>query len=124
MGFRRQHTPRPLGVIGQQQQALAGLVQTADRRDKGMLAAEACIHGLAAFVVGSSCNHASRLVQHQVDLALRHSRKAVDRNLVFLQLDGRLNIVTDAAVQADASGTNQLARTRTRAISEFREGAR
>ena len=92
MRFRRGDARSPLGIVGQQQQALAGLIQTADGGDprRSCVAhrtfyrrtdCSACVHRLAALFVRCRRHHAARLVQHEVDFLARSTSFAIDRNL-------------------------------------------
>jgi len=68
MRLGREHTCRPLRIIGQQQQAFARFVQTSDGCDPRQVFVQISIHRFASLFVGRRRHHATRLVEHQVNL--------------------------------------------------------
>ena len=100
---------RELAVIGEQQQAFAGVVETANREDAFLHATQQMHDGLAAFGVGDGGDHFARLVQRDVDQLLGSLQQlAVHFDVVAGQVGFGAELGEDLPVDADASGLDQF----------------
>ena len=77
-------------VVASSKQALARLVEAADRRHEGQVEfCQAVIDGAAVLRVVAGGDQAARLVDHQVDLALGDDAAAVDLDAVAAGIDAQ-----------------------------------
>ena len=116
----------PLGIVGQQKQSFAGLVQPSDGSDPGQrftAAPQHGIHGLAAFFVRRRRHYSTRLVHHEINLLMRIKGTPIHRDAIPLQANRRLGITPHISVQPHSAGPNQLRSLRARAMSQLRQRA-
>jgi len=77
------------------------------------------VHGFASLFIGRGCNCASRLVEHEVDLRLGDHRLPVDLDAVFSEVNRRLRITANPAVQTRFPAPDEFHRLRARAEAEL-----
>ena len=120
------HAGRPFRIIREQQQALAGLVQSADRSEPGqrIFTPQQRVDRLSSFFIGSGGDQATRLIHHEINLAARFNQDSIHCNAVFLQMDRSFRIPPQSPIQPDTSRANEFRSPRSRAISQFRERTR
>src|ERR1700733_2820738 len=119
---------RPLRIIGQEQQAFAGLIQSTDRTDPRQARVQQTINRLASFFVRRGRHHTPRLTHEQVDRRRFAKPQPVDLNLVnntaIVHSRRRFRVSSDAPVESDTPSANQSARLRTRTIALLRKRSR
>jgi hypothetical protein len=97
-----------VAVVGQQEQALTVLVETADGVDT-LMNVRHQVHGprpAGGVVVGAQV--AARLVDDPIDGPLNLQRLAIDLDLLVLGIDLGAELADDVAVHGDAAAENQL----------------
>ncbi len=115
----------PLSVVGEEEQAFAGLVEPADGDDAGQVwdGAEALEHGAAALFVRFGDDEAGGFVEHEVDESLARDGLAIDFDARLGEIETSVRIAFHAAVEADAPSLNDLKGLGTGAVAELRQRA-
>src|SRR5579864_5042580 len=117
----------PLRIVGQQQEAFAGLVQPADWSDprQGCTSfPEHIVDRFAAFLVGSRRHQPARFVHHEIKFLLPINLILIDENAIPFCTNWRLRIPRYRTVQAYSPGTNQVRSLRARTVPHLRESPR
>ena len=97
------------GIVAEQQQTFAGLVEPADRRQPRQPGpVEAAIDGIAPAFVARGSDQAARLVEHQIDArGLTLDLTFVDGDpLAAVRQNRKFGIADDASVDAHATGSD------------------
>ncbi len=123
MRRRRRHPRRPFGIVGQQQQAFTGLVQTSDGRDPRQCRIQKRIHRLPALFVRGRGHGSARFVEHEINPGSGGNRLTIHFNAIALQANPRLRIATDCALQPRPSGMDKIKCLGTGTIAELGKGA-
>jgi hypothetical protein len=97
-----------LAVVGQDHQADARLVETADGEHPFGHLRQQIDHAGAARRVGVGRDVTARLAHREIDHPLRADRLAVERDLLRLGIDARAQLVDHLAINGDAALKNQL----------------
>lgn len=98
----------PGGVVGEEQEAFAGLVEAADGGEVGVGGVgEAGEDGGTAFFVGGGGDEAAGFVEGEVDGRGDGNELAVDRDDLAFELDGEFGVATDDAVDGDTAGAGE-----------------
>ena len=111
----------PQGVVAQQQQSLAGLVQPPDRTEPGQPGGgKRIVNGGAAMLVRRADHQAARLVEHHVEQLRSAERLTVDSDASLPCAHGMLRIAHHLSIEGDparadppfglAAGTDALFR--------------
>ncbi len=110
MRFRRRHASTPLGIVREQQQALACPVQPPDRRHPRKLGPKKRVHGLAPFFIRSRSYNPARFIHREIDFRCGVKSVPVDFDTVPAKPNRRLRIAPDRSIHAHFSTANQLRR--------------
>lgn len=114
----------PGGVVGEEEEALAGLVEAADGSEVGVgNAVEAGEDVGAAFFVRGGGDETPGFVEHQEDGGSDRDEPAIDEDDLAFKTDGELGVAADDAVHLDATGAGEGGGGAAGAKAEFGEDA-
>ncbi|HTE54103.1 MAG TPA: hypothetical protein VK698_24785 [Kofleriaceae bacterium] len=108
--LRRLQRGRQVAVVGQEQHALAVVVEPTDRLHRDREVVQVLHHGQAALVVRDRRDAPLRLVEHAVEQLLRVGRLAVDRDLIDRRIHRGAELGDRLAVHAHPPGGDQVLR--------------
>lgn len=111
---------RPLCVVGQQEQSLAGLVEPPDGGEEWEPGfRQALENGGAAVLVGGAGDKASRLVEHEIDSGFGAGLPAVHFDAIAIEGHRPGGIALHGAVYPNPSFLNQLHGLTSGAVAQF-----
>ena len=114
----------PGGVVGEEEEAFASLVEATDGREVGVGGVgEAGEDGGAAFFVGGGGDEAAGFVEDEVGGWGDGDEFAVDGDDLAFELDGEFGVAADDAVDGDATGAGEGSAGAAGAEAEFGEDA-
>jgi hypothetical protein len=120
-----EHVLRPARVVGQEQQTLARLIESSHGRDERQIEPfQAVVDRGPLLRIIAGRDQATRLVEHQIDLALGHDRLIIDGDAGASGIDTGRHVADRPAVDAHAPLRDQGFGLRAGAESELRQGAR
>ena len=108
MRFRRKYARSPFRIVGQQEQAFTGFIQSSNRRNPGKAGRQTTINRLPSFLIRCGRDQSTWLVQHQINSDRRASRKLINLDPVLSQMDRELRIAAEFPVKPHPACARQL----------------
>src|SRR5690348_13881614 len=123
MRLGRGNARGPFGVVGQQQQPFAGLIEASDGPEPGRVGRQERVNRVSSLLVRRGRDYTTWLVEHEIDEGSGTHASAVELDAVGVHAHRKFRTAADSAVHAYAAGTDEFELLGTGAVAELGESA-